>query len=175
MADIPILTTERLIVRGHRLADFKAMAAMWAEPETVRYIAEGKPLAEDVVWARLQRVAGSWPMLGYGFWAIEEGATGRVIGEIGFLERLWPGGGVSRPEAGWGLCTAARGRGYASEALKAVLAWGDQRFERSICVIAPENLPSLKLAHAHGYVDAGPADWAGAQLVMLDRQRPAAQ
>src|SRR5271168_653424 len=34
---VPVIETERLRMRGHRIADFEECAAMWAEPEVVRY------------------------------------------------------------------------------------------------------------------------------------------
>ena len=175
MAEVPILTTARLILRGYRLEDFGAMAAMWSDPDTVRFIGKGEPLAEDAVWARLQRVAGFWPILGYGFWAIDDAASGCLIGEAGFLESH-PPTTLRTPEAGWALDTAARGQGYASEAVTAILAWGDQRFERTTCVISPENAPSIALARRHGYRDAGvaamPAGWTGSQYLAFERERP---
>ncbi len=176
MAEVPVLTTPRLLLRGYRLADFGAMAAMWSDPETVRFIGKGQPLGGDAVWQRLQRVAGSWPILGYGFWAIEHAASGRLIGEAGFLEQNPPGGELRTPEAGWALDTAARGQGYAREAVAAMLAWGDLHFERTTCVIAPENAPSIALARGQGYrhlgVAAAPADWTGPQYLAFERPRP---
>ncbi len=177
MADVPILKTERLVLRAYRREDFGAMAAMWSDPEMVRFIGTGQPLGEDVVWGRLQKSAGAWPILGYGFWVIEHAATGRMIGEAGFLERLAPGKGASTPEAGWALETSMRGQGYASEAVAAVLAWGDQRFQRTICVISAENTRSVALARRLGYRDAGveppPADWTGPEFLRFEREGPA--
>ncbi len=43
-AEVPILETERLRLRGHRRDDFAASAAMWADPIVTRYIG-GKPLS----------------------------------------------------------------------------------------------------------------------------------
>jgi len=176
MADVPILRTPRLSLRAHRLEDFAVMAAMWADPETFRFIGAGQPLGEDAVWARLQRVAGSWPILGYGFWAIEHAVSGRVIGEAGFLERRAPEGDRREPEAGWAVETAARGRGFAGEAVAAILAWGDARFARTSCVIASVNTPSIALARRRGYRERGPvdppADWTGPELIGFERERP---
>ncbi len=177
MAEVPILRTERLILRGHRLEDFTAMAAMWSEPDTVRFIGAGEPLSEEVVWSRLQRTVGAWTMLGYGFLAIEHAETGRVVGEAGFLERFAPEGERRTPEAGWALETSACGHGYAGEAMAAILAWGDQRFERTACVISPENARSIALARRLGYRDVGPepspADWTGPEFQRFERERPA--
>jgi len=177
MADDPILRTERLILRLHRFEDFAAMAAMYSDPDTVRFIGVGEPHSQEVVWSRLQRAAGAWSMLGYGFLAIEHAASGRVIGEAGFLERFAPSGDRRTPEAGWALDGSARGKGYAGEAMAAILAWGDERFERTICVISPQNAPSIALAGRLGYLEIGeelaPADWAGPQFLRFVRDRPA--
>ena len=69
MSDMPVLETERLILRAHRLDDFPAFAAMWAEPLTVRYIS-GKPSTENQSWMRLLTFSGLWPLLGFGIWAV---------------------------------------------------------------------------------------------------------
>ena len=176
MADVPVLKTERLVLRPYRREDFPALAAMWSDPEMVRFIGAGQPLGEEVVWGRLQKSAGAWPILGYGFLAIEHAASGQLIGEAGFLERFAPTGDPRTPEAGWALATLERGRGYAGEAMAAILAWGDQRFERTFCVIAAENTPSIALARRLGYRDAGvappPADWTGPEFLRFERERP---
>ena len=104
---------------------------------------------------RLLRYAGLWTLLGYGFWVIEEKASGRVLGDIGYMDMkrgLTPSlDGM--PEIGWALASDAQGRGYASEALAAVLAWGDAHFgaHRVACIIAAENAPSIRLAMKAGF------------------------
>ncbi len=177
MAEAPVLRTDRLILRVHTLQDFPAMAAMWSDPEMVRFIGAGQPLSEEVVWGRLQKTVGAWPILGYGFLAIEHAASGQVIGEAGFLERFAPDGEPRTPEAGWALATASRGQGYAGEAMAAILGWGDERFERTRCVISPENGPSIALAHRLGYREQGveppSADWTGPEFLRFERERPA--
>jgi len=150
---------------------------MWSDPDFIRFIGTGQPLSQEAAWAKLQRIAGAWPLLGYGFWAIEHISSGRVIGEAGFLEARAPGGAVRTPETGWALETSARGQGYADEAVKAVLAWGDERFEGTICDIARENVRSIALARRHGYRDAGlaplPEGWTGPEFMLFERERPA--
>ena len=124
---VPVIETERLILRGHRMEDFRDCAAMWALPEVVRYIG-GKPFSGEEVWARLLRYVGHWQWMGFGFWALEEKATGAFAGELGFAEfkrELEPSiQGI--PEIGWVLAPHAHGKGYATEAVQAVVAWGDK-------------------------------------------------
>jgi RimJ/RimL family protein N-acetyltransferase len=137
----PVLDTPRLVLEGHPLGDFDALAAMWAEPDVVAHIFNGQPSAPRDSWMRLLAYRGLWPLLGYGYWAIREKASGRYVGDLGFADFHRniepPIRGV--PEAGWALAPWAHGKGYATEALAAALAWLDaqQRFERSVCLIAP--------------------------------------
>jgi RimJ/RimL family protein N-acetyltransferase len=172
--DLPTLRTPRLVLRAHRLEDFPSVAAMWSDPDFVRFIGAGQPLSPEAAWAKLQRTVGAWPLLGYGFWAIEQASSGRVIGEAGFLEARAPTGQVRTPETGWALETSARGQGYAGEAVAAVLAWGDERFERTTCDIARENVRSIALARRHGYHDIGPAPlpegWTGPDFIEFERR-----
>jgi len=72
---IPVLQTDRLILRGHGIEDFKHCAALWADPLVTRYIT-GTPLSREECWSRLLRNAGHWTMLGFGYWIAEEKRSG---------------------------------------------------------------------------------------------------
>ncbi|VTR17103.1 Acetyltransferase (GNAT) family [Serratia fonticola] len=58
------------------------------------------------------------------------------------------------PEMGWTLITAAHGKGYATEALNAALVWAKENFsqDKVVCIISPDNRPSLGLAKKVGFV-----------------------
>lgn len=151
----PVLETARLRLRAHRLEDFPACAAMWADPIIARYIG-GKPLTEEEAWTKLLRYVGHWSLMGFGYWAVEEKDTGSFIGELGFADykRDIQPSIQGTPEAGWIFSPAAHGKGYASEALREVLVWGEVRFAggRTVCLIHPENVASIRLAEKFGYV-----------------------
>jgi RimJ/RimL family protein N-acetyltransferase len=169
---IPTLETERLILRGHTLDDFPAYAAMWGTEEVTRFIG-GKPNTEEEAWAKFMRMAGQWTMLGFGFFAVEERATGRFIGETGFVEgrRVIEPSLIGVPEIGWGFAPDVHGKGYAFEAASAARDWGETRFGNVAmrCIIAPENGPSLKLAGKLGFVEILRTTYKGEPTVMLER------
>jgi RimJ/RimL family protein N-acetyltransferase len=151
---IPVIETERLRLRGHRPEDLADSLALWGDPQVTRFIG-GVPSTEEEVWARLLRYAGLWSLLGFGYWRIEEKASQRFVGEAGFADfkrALEPSFGGA-PEIGWALLPAAQGKGFAGEAVDAVLAWGDARLgaPRTVCMIQPANLPSIRLAQKRGY------------------------
>ena len=170
--DAPVIATERLTLRAHRVEDFAACAALWADPGVVRHIG-GRPFSAEETWTKLLRYAGLWPLLGFGYWAIEEKATGGFVGELGFADfkrDIEPTLG-DRPELGWALASRVHGRGYATEAVSAVLAWGDAELGRrqTVCLISPDNLPSLRVAARAGYRELQRTTYKGQPTIIFAR------
>lgn len=152
----PVIETARLVLRAHRLDDFDVLAAMWREPEVVRYIS-GKPSTPEQSFTRLLRYAGHWALLGYGYWAIQDRETGDFAGEAGFAdyhrEIEPPLHGM--PELGWIVAPRWQRKGYATEAVRACLEWGAQHWEpgtRFSCIITPDNVPSIRVAEKCGFM-----------------------
>ncbi|MGI8841681.1 MAG: GNAT family N-acetyltransferase [Caulobacteraceae bacterium] len=169
------LTTARLTLAPHVPADLDESAELWSDPRVVRYLG-AQPSTRAESWARLLRHAGAWALLGYGFWVARERETGRFVGEVGFgaFERdLTPTLGDA-PEAGWILSPWAHGAGYATEAALAAMAWADARLaaQDTVCMISPDNGPSLRVAAKCGYIEYARAIHRGAGVVLLRRPRP---
>lgn len=137
---------------------------MWADPMVTRYIG-GKPFAEEESWARLLRYVGHWVLLGFGYWVVEEKATGKFVGEIGFADykRDMQPSLKDMPEIGWVLAAQFHGNGYATEAVRAAVGWGDAHFgaSQTACIIHPENLPSIRVAAKCGYREFQLATYKG--------------
>lgn len=157
--EVPVIETDRLRLRGHRPDDFAASVAMWADPVVTQYIGS-KPLSEEDVWARVLRYLGHWAWLGFGYWLVEEKATGRFAGEMGFSDwkrEIEPSlKGV--PEIGWVLATRVHGKGYATEAVRAAMAWRDANLVsaqpnlgNTVCIIHPEHARSIRVAEKCGF------------------------
>ena len=169
---VPVLETGRLRLRGCRADDFAPWFSMSRLPAFHRYFS-AEPMPAEEVWKLLLRSAGHWVVLGYGFWAVEEKASGRFVGAIGFLNlkrTIEPPLGDA-PEIGWVLAPAVHGLGYASEAVTAALAWGADHFGpvRTVCIIHPENEPSLRLAAKFGYREYARSIYHDAPIVLLER------
>ena len=175
--EVPTIETARLVLRPHRLDDFAAASAMWSDPAVTRFIG-GRPFTEEETWSRLLRYAGHWQLLGYGYWVIEQKATGAFIGEIGFADyhRDLKPSLDGAPECGWALIPSAHGQGYATEAVRAVVAWGDQHFGaiRTACIITPENKASIHVAETCGYRGNGRATYKDSPTLIFVRD-PVAQ
>jgi RimJ/RimL family protein N-acetyltransferase len=167
----PIIETDRLKLRGHRLDDFAASVAMWTDPNVTRYTT-GQSSTEQQTWFRMLRYAGHWCLLGYGYWAVEEKASGAYIGELGFADNKRDIEAIQGlPELGWALVSSAHGKGYATEALRAALRWGDEFLasRRTACIIHPDNPASLRVADKLGYVQAGHVTSGGADSIIFYR------
>lgn len=171
---VPVLETPRLILRGHGVEHLADTLALWSHPEVVRHLG-GRPFTEEEVWLRLLRYAGSWSLLGYGFWRVELRETGAVVGDVGFheLHRETEPSFSGEPEVGWVLRPEFHGKGLAREALDAALAWGDRHIAapRFACIINAENAPSIRLAEATGFVDTGAIRYRGGSMRLLFRPR----
>lgn len=169
--EAPIVEADRLILRAYRIEDFPHMAVAWADPEVTRYI--GRPSPEEESWARFLRNIALWPMLGYGYWAATEKATGRYIGDVGFADfkrEIEPSlKGV--PEIGWVLARGSHGRGYATEAARAALRWLESALgpQRTVCIINVDNRASVRVAEKCGYREFARTQYKGSVVTMLER------
>jgi len=151
---IPVLTGERVVLRGLSWADFPSFADMWADPELERFLPFA-PIELGLCWARMNRIFWHWAHYGFGNFAVIGRADGRFLGQAGFFyaERgIGPDFDTS-PEAGWVLAGHARGRGLATEAMTLAHRWFDaQPFGgRTVCMIDTEHRGSIRVAEKCGY------------------------
>lgn len=174
MSDVPVLRTAKLVLREHRPGDLDTYAKLWGDADVVRYIG-GTALERQECWQRILRFRGMWATLGFGFWIIEDAETGRLIGECGVMDakRAITPTLDGTLEAGWALLPSTHGRGLAREAMDAVLAWSDAKHPTmpQSCIIAPDNVPSKRLAERLGFRESGRGDYHGAALIHYRRTR----
>jgi RimJ/RimL family protein N-acetyltransferase len=147
-----------------REEDFEEYAAMVADAEVMRYLGEGKPLSRGDAWRQMAFVLGHWQLRGYGLWAVEEVATGRLVGRIGFLyPEGWPDF-----ELGWTLAREFWGRGYATEGARRALdfAFEEMGREHVISLIRPDNIPSIRVAERLGESLEGSVELFGGEALI---------
>ncbi|MFW5661124.1 MAG: GNAT family N-acetyltransferase [Oceanicaulis sp.] len=170
----PELRTDRLILRETRLQDFEPCAALWGDERVVRHIG-GRVSSPSESWARMLRFPGLWALLGYGYWTLVDRETGRFCGQAGLADfkRELSVDITGVPEAGWVLSPAVHGRGYATEAMTAILGWADGALDdpETCCIIDPENTASLNVARKLGYAHAEDASLGGAATIVLWRPK----
>lgn len=164
------LETERLWLRPWRDADLDDYAPICADP-VVRERLAGVPLSRAEAWLEMARLAGHWVLRGFGFWAVEEKASGRLIGRVGFNQpEGWPGF-----EIGWTLARPCWGRGLATEAAREALrcAFEEMGREHVISVIEPRNTTSIAVAERIGERYERPVRVKGLDVSIygIDRER----
>ncbi|HET8932041.1 MAG TPA: GNAT family N-acetyltransferase [Polyangiales bacterium] len=171
-SQIPVLTTDRLSLREHRKSDLKDCLEMWSNPAITRYIA-GRAFTREEVWTRILRYLGHWSLLGFGYWLVCERSSGAFVGEVGFanFEREVTPSLGDAPEAGWIVTPAARGQGYALEAIRAAHAWIDEVYgaKRTVCMIDHDNVISQHIARSCGYSVWSDASYHGTPVQLYER------
>jgi RimJ/RimL family protein N-acetyltransferase len=158
------LETDRLILRMFREDDFEASAKICADPDVMRYLGDGKPLTRAEAWRQMAMILGHWGLRGYGLWAVEERATGTLIGRIGhFNPEGWPGF-----ELGWVLGKPYWGRGYATEGARRALDYAVTEMGRDhvISLIYPPNAASIRVAERLGETLEGRTSLFGHEVLV---------
>jgi RimJ/RimL family protein N-acetyltransferase len=173
--EIPTVMTERLRLRAFRESDLDDYAAVYADPEVVRYLAgAGEPWDRGRAWRHMAFLVGHWHLGGAGVWAVEHRETGTFLGMIGFAApEGWPGFELS-----WTLARRWWGNGYATEGARAALAHAFTRLgkDRVISLIHPENRASIRVAERIGETLQGRLSHLGREMLCygIDRDRYAA-
>jgi RimJ/RimL family protein N-acetyltransferase len=172
------LDTERLTLRLHRLDDFDEYKAMWADPVVTRHIG-GTPSTEEMSWTKLLRSAGMWSTIGIGYWVIREKGSGRFVGEAGLADfkRAIDPPFAGTPEVGWALASWAHGKGFATEAVRAVLGWADANLDarRTVCVIDVDNLASIRVADKCGFKETARTTYKESAVILFERPAESAE
>lgn len=157
------LTTERLLLRGWHDADLAPWAEMNADPQVREHLGDVLTRAQsDASVARFRR---EYDERGFGWWAVEELASGRFIGFAG-LDVVDAGLPVAGVEIGWRLARAAWGRGYATEAARAVLAFAFENLGLAevVAITTTGNLRSQAVMRRLGMIHDPAVDVADASI-----------
>jgi RimJ/RimL family protein N-acetyltransferase len=149
---IPVLTTERLVLRPFTPDDLPALTTLHAE-ESFWWYPLRRGMSEEETKDFLSRVIERYDSDGLGLEAVEDRASGTMLGWAGlavphFLPQILPA-----VEVGWRLGGAHRGQGLALEAGAAAVDWGfsEGGLERIVSIYEPENTPSGRVMERLGF------------------------
>lgn len=138
--------TERLVLRRPEEKDFEPYEQYYSDPQLAKYV--GGVADRDGAWRRLAALIGHWELRGYGYWAVEEKASGLFGGCVG----LWRSAGWPELELGYWLVPAMFGKGYATEAGAEArdFAFEEVAADSLVSYIDPANDPSKRVAERLG-------------------------
>lgn len=161
------LESERLILRMFREDDWRTMHAHYSHPECTRYTL-GRVLSEGESWRLTATLAGHWLLRAYGPYALEEKASGAMIGAVG----LWFPSDFPEREIKWALHPASWGKGYASEAARAVLDMARTVYpgQPPISFIDRDNAASIRVAQSVGAKLENEVDFRGRRFQIFRHQ-----
>ena len=184
----PRLETERLWLRPWDAADTEAYARIIGDPEVMRHVGAGRryharrrcaalfPLIAKADARRAIRgLTIHWETYGFGEWAVEEKASGKLVGQIGLVYLAdWTADPTS-VEVGWLLARDAWGQGFATEGGRASLAYGFEQLgiERIVSIARRANERSERVMQRLGLSLAGRIYWKGSEVIWygIDREQ----
>ena len=157
---VPVITSDRLLLRGFEERDLDEYAAMMSDPAVVEFLSDKKPLSRGDAWRQMAMILGHWTLRGFGLWAVEERGTGKLVGRIGCQQpEAWPGF-----EVAYTLGRPFWRRGFATEGARAALHYARSVLGREeiLSVIRPANTGSIRVAVALGAVRGETVEFYGA-------------
>jgi RimJ/RimL family protein N-acetyltransferase len=169
----PTLTTKRLIIEPMAMKHWEAYATAWADPRMTQFISP-EPRSREESWRRFIGGPGLWQLVGYGYWAFCDRETGAFLGNGGLAQfERGIDGLVGYPEAGWAFTYPAWGKGYATEAMTAILDWADANLaEPEIrCIIDIDNIASMRVGEKLGFELIETTEGTTGPLGLFNRKR----
>jgi RimJ/RimL family protein N-acetyltransferase len=173
------LESRRLWLRPWRESDVDSYAAIVRDDEVMRHMGSGLrykvkraagsaiALVSNVEVRRaVARLERHWTVHGFGEWAVEEKASGRLIGQVGLVHHPDWSAGPDKVEIGWMLARPAWGHGFATEGGRVALAYAFERLEleRVISIAHRDNRRSHAVMERLGLSRQGEAHWRGSHV-----------
>jgi len=152
---VPILETDRVRLRPFRASDLKALHALYADADNLRYWGVDPSRSLDETRRALRWHITCQPAH-YAIWAVEEKASRKPVGMINYFRRDKR---EKRVEVGWLIASAAQGKGYMTEAGRALVRHliDTLKVHKVEALIRPDNKPSAALAKRLGFrLEGGP-------------------
>jgi RimJ/RimL family protein N-acetyltransferase len=176
--DFEPFVTERLRLRRSRTTDADTISAYRSDPAVHRYQGWERTDPEGIR-AEIEEMAGRAPgEAGWIQFSVEERETGRLVGDVGLSPAEEHPGVI---KLGYTMAPAFQGRGYATEAVKALVAYAFDTLGADLvrAYASAKNTPSIRVAEKVGLQlverferSEGGQTWSG---VRLEMHRPMAE
>ncbi|MDQ6860389.1 MAG: GNAT family N-acetyltransferase [Verrucomicrobiota bacterium] len=144
-----ILETERLRLREFTLDDGELMLEILNEPGFIRFVADRRiRTPEEAAGYMAEKILPSYERYGFGFYVIERKEDGAPLGMCGLIKRDT----LEHVDVGFSIFERFWGRGYATEAARAVMQYGltTLALPRIVAITAPDNVRSAAVLEKIG-------------------------
>lgn len=166
------IETERLAMRYLRRDDLDDFAALTSDPEIIRYMDDGQPLAREQTERWIEVSLANYEARGYGCFAVTMRGEDGMVGFAGFAR---PADRPGVTEIIYALPSALWGHGYATEIARGLIGFGLGRAEltRIEATVDPENEPSKRVLIKGGMTyDGRRAGEDGEEVDYFSVERP---
>ena len=130
------IETARLRLRPFVQDDLDALHRLWTDAEVRRYLWDDEVISKERAQVEIDHSLASFRNDGFGYWIVSHAGEGVLIGFCGIRA------GGEDPEIVFGIAPGYWGKGFALEAVRAVLRYG---FEKNLSLIVGKaDLPNLR-------------------------------
>ena len=159
MPSPPTLETSRLRLRPLEPSDAPELNRIQGDAEHMRFYPHPFSLQETAAW--IERMRTRYDEDGFGLLAVEDGATGEFLGNVGPIVQTVDG--VDEVELGWSVTPRRSREGIATEAAVACRDWvfAEVGTAHVISLILPDNAPSRGVARKLGMTVWKQVVWGG--------------
>ena len=150
-SDTVVFMSERLVCRRWQDNDFRDVLGLYSDPLAMKFVDDGSPLSEPDCHKWFKITSQNYSARGYGMLKLSlRESPGSFIGCIGLVH---PNKQVL-PELKYALIPEVWGRGYATEAVSALLEYARSMLSlgRMIATVHPHNQPSQRVLEKCGFV-----------------------
>lgn len=153
------LNTKRLVLRRWLPSDAEPFAALNADPRVMEHLPA--PLSRSESDALMASIQTHFQEHGFGLWAVQVSEGERFIGFVGLSVPRFTAHFTPCVEIGWRLAAEHWGRGYATEAARAALAFGFERLNlpEIVSFTVPQNIRSIGVMERLGMTRSAAGDF----------------
>lgn len=145
---MPEIETSRLRLRMFTPDDLDALSAITGDAQVMQYLGTSGARSREKTRNTIDAILRHWNEHGFGIWALDHKADGRLIGWCGLqmLEK------TPEVEVAYLLAQAYWNQGLATEAARAAISYGfrELKLPRIVAIARPENVGSYRVMEKVG-------------------------
>jgi RimJ/RimL family protein N-acetyltransferase len=154
----PVLSSERIILRGWQDSDFHPYTTLVSDPVMMRFIGGGA-MSYKEARKEFDGMREQWINRKIGIFVIADKTSDELLGFTGLFESPL----IDEPELSWSLSAKNHGKGYASEAAVLARNWAfrEHNIGPLMSLVHPDNISSKRVAERLGASVESHTTWMG--------------